>query len=320
MTLILARASEHFVTQAADRLVTTAVGTEFDAKSNKNIVYACADGIVSISYTGIAFLGNIPTDQWLVEQITGVKFDRNRKPAAIGLGQNWEPTEGLGQTMLRIESALRESVKSIPIQWKGEWGKQPFDLLFVGWHWNKRARVRPIIGTVSKACGADDFHVGYHNRLWHYKTSRGIPFILCAFPISNYPQSDLEKLNALVSNRTWTEVEAVMVEEIRRISDSNARVGKHVLTVTLSPPNVARGIVTDHPIKPIVHPIRSSFVPDLKAEVHLTPWLLGKNCIQPPALLSHTQEVQLGQYLLTLSGPNKPGVMFMGSLQRPALR
>jgi hypothetical protein len=320
MTLILIRASEQFVSQAVDRLITTDVGDEFDARSNKNIVYACKDGIVSIVYTGIAFLGSIPTDQWLVEQITGLKFDRDGKSPAVGLGHSWEPTEGLGQTMQRVQSALQDAVKSIPAKWKAAWKKRTFDLLAAGWKWNKRGRARPIVAGVSKVSDEDDFRVSYSDRFWHHRRSLRVPFVVGAVPSSNYSPSDLEQLRLRVTNKTWQEVECVMVEEVRRVAETNPYVGKHVLTVTLSPPKDAQGFITDHPLEPIIHPIRSSFVPDLKAEVHLSPWLVGKNLIQPPALLSHMEKAQLGDYTLTLSGPNKAGPMFFGSLQRPALK
>jgi hypothetical protein len=109
-----------------------------------------------------------------------------------------------------------------------------------------------------------------------------------------------------------------MVEEIRRIADNNNYVGKHVLTVTLSPPQSGRGVITDHPTVPMIHSM-SRFNPDLKAEVNLTPWVIGKNFIQPPALLTHNMDIELGGYRITLTGPNKPGHFFFGSLRRPQL-
>lgn len=317
MTLILVRGSERYVTQAVDRLLTpSSGGLPFDAKSNKSIVYACRDGIVSIAYTGIAFLGNIPTDQWLVEQITGLQFDRDRKPASIGLGQNWEPTAGLGRTMQFVQLALQEVVKSIPVGRKREWQKQQFDLVAAGWTWNKRGRARPIIVRLCKQADNNEFQMNYTNRQWHYPRAQGIPFKVVAAPASNYTRQDVTMLKSLIANKTWQDAESVMVEEIRRIAEINSHVGKHALTVTLSPPKYARGFVTDRPVTPLVHSIRNSFFPDLKAEVHLSPWLIGRNVIQPPALLSHTEEVRLSNYTLTLSGPNMPGPMFLGSLQR----
>jgi hypothetical protein len=222
--------------------------------------------------------------------------------------------------MQRVQSALGDAVKSSPANWKTAWKKRSFDLLAAGWVWNKRGHVRPIVVGVSKVSGEDDFRVNYSDRFWHHRKSLRVPFVVGAVPSSNYSPGDLEQLRLRVTNKTWQDVESVMVEEVRRVAGTNPYVGRHVLTVTLSPPRDAKGVITDHPFEPIIHPIRSSFVPDLKAEVHLSPWLVGKNLIQPPALLSHTANVQLGDYTLTLSGPNKAGPMFFGSLQRPALK
>jgi hypothetical protein len=301
-------------------LITTVNGEEIDPRSNKSIVYACGDGIISIAYTGIAFLGSIPTDQWLVEQITQRRFDRDRKPAAMGLGQDWQSAEDLGQTILRIRAALDNATNCIPSHWKDAWRRETFDLLAAGWRWNKRNRVRPIIVTVSKASGEEGLSVGYHRRFWHFRESRGSPFVLYSAPITNYSRRDMEQFHPRITNRNWEESEGLMAEEIRRVAADNPQVGKHVLTVTLSPSRDAQGVISDHPAAAILQPIRSSFVPNLKAEVHLVPWLVGKGIIQPPALLSHTQRVQLGRYSLTLLAPNKPGPMFFGSLQRPKLR
>lgn len=317
MTLILMRASEDYVTQAVDRLVTYQNGGEFDPRSNKAVVYACSDAIVSITYTGIAFLGNIPTDQWLVEQITQRQFDRTRKPAAIGLGQNWEPAEGLGQTLFRINSALARATKSIPLHWKTQWKREPFDLLVAGWHWNKRGRTRPILAAISKGANSEELRTEYHNRLWHHRRPQGKPFIIYGVPKASCSAAQMQGLKTEITNKTWQDAELIMVQEIRRSAEVHQHVGKHVLTVTLSPPDHARGIVTDHPLDPLFHTIRSSFVGDVQVEVHLTPWLVGPGLVQPPSLLSHTELVKLGPYNLCVSGPNKPGPSYFGSLQRP---
>ncbi len=62
MTLILSLASSWFTLQVSDRLVTQA-GKQFDPIANKNILYIGPDGIISLGYTGLAYLDGIPTDQ-----------------------------------------------------------------------------------------------------------------------------------------------------------------------------------------------------------------------------------------------------------------
>lgn len=43
----------------------------FDPEANKTIVYVARDAIVSIGYTGRAYLEGRPTDQWIAEQLIG---------------------------------------------------------------------------------------------------------------------------------------------------------------------------------------------------------------------------------------------------------
>jgi len=73
MTLILGQASRDYVLQVTDRLVTKG-NRPFDPLANKNIVYCARNALVAIGFTGIAFLGDIPTDQWIVEQLTGTSL------------------------------------------------------------------------------------------------------------------------------------------------------------------------------------------------------------------------------------------------------
>lgn len=66
-----------YVLQVADRLVTrrTDVGSgpprfePFDELANKCVIYAATDAVVSISYSGVAFVLGKPTDVWLAEAL-----------------------------------------------------------------------------------------------------------------------------------------------------------------------------------------------------------------------------------------------------------
>jgi len=46
--------------------------TRFDASSNKSIIFWARDAIVSISYTGPAYIGPLTTDGWIAQKLTGV--------------------------------------------------------------------------------------------------------------------------------------------------------------------------------------------------------------------------------------------------------
>jgi hypothetical protein len=88
MTFVLARTSRNYVLQIADRLVTRA-DRPYDASANKTILYRTANGIVTIGYTGLAYVGDVPTDKWIVEQITGITAFR-RETAVSVAGWQWK--------------------------------------------------------------------------------------------------------------------------------------------------------------------------------------------------------------------------------------
>jgi hypothetical protein len=80
MTQILTSASWGGACQVSDRLVTVD-GSAFDPAANKSIVIGAKDGIAALSYTGLAFLGGVPTDQWLAELLlkAGVETGNDAK-------------------------------------------------------------------------------------------------------------------------------------------------------------------------------------------------------------------------------------------------
>src|SRR5437870_4953387 len=99
MTLILTRASALYVLQVTDRLITRGAAP-FDALSNKNIIYSATNALVTMAYTGHAFIGDVPTDQWIVETLTKHTFDRDRKVPIICSVKT--STSDLGSSLRRL--------------------------------------------------------------------------------------------------------------------------------------------------------------------------------------------------------------------------
>src|SRR5437899_1522922 len=91
MTQILTLATTQFVLQVSDRLVTKLNprldhAGYHDGYFNKSIIHLTTDAIVAISFSGLAYLDGIPTDQWLVKEITGVdstKGTRDGRPSMV---------------------------------------------------------------------------------------------------------------------------------------------------------------------------------------------------------------------------------------------
>lgn len=73
MTLVLTAATPAFVVQAADRLLTKQFATirPHDQVANKTILYRATDAVAVLSYSGLAYRGAKPTDEWLAELLWG---------------------------------------------------------------------------------------------------------------------------------------------------------------------------------------------------------------------------------------------------------
>jgi hypothetical protein len=91
MTLHITLTSNRFILQLSDRLVSVQRRgslTPFDETANKTVIYFARDGWVSIGYTRLAYLGGIPTDQWIAEKLIGEELSSQRGPSGgipIGL-------------------------------------------------------------------------------------------------------------------------------------------------------------------------------------------------------------------------------------------
>jgi hypothetical protein len=60
VTLILSLVTAHYALQASDRLLTVGAGNRYqpwDRVSNKSVVVLTRDGLISMGYTGPAFVG-----------------------------------------------------------------------------------------------------------------------------------------------------------------------------------------------------------------------------------------------------------------------
>lgn len=316
MTLILTRASRDFIIQAVDRRIADVQKNIGDHSANKAIIYVCANAAVTIAYTGIAFLDNVATDEWLVEALTGQHIPRDRKPPVFGDPSN-KASETLGSAMLRLKSVLRGGEAALAPAARSKWRDHSFDIVAAGWQWNRRGRQRPVVGWITKEAGQNACELGFKNRLWAHPRSEGRPTTLCAAPAGNFSRDEIEQLNARLQDQPVGTVADTLVTDIRRVSASNHYVGPDVLTVAISPPARGEIVVTDYPVSPRYHTVHSSFVGDLRVAVTLMPWIIAPGLVRPPSLLSHTRTLSAGPYEVYLQDPAHPSnVIFEGSLPR----
>lgn len=109
MTLVLSFACPGVAVQVADRLVSEMRGTRlsaFDEMANKLVIYRATDAMVSIGYAGQAYIGEVPTDEWIVEVLTGQSISRGPGEfSGIRMG---------GVRVTTLGSALRKLREELP--------------------------------------------------------------------------------------------------------------------------------------------------------------------------------------------------------------
>ncbi len=123
MTLISSHIHPVFAVQISDRLVVEKRGTvikPFDPLSNKSVVFWARDAIVSISYTGQAFVGDMTMDEWVAATLMGRLPAKDSVPMGKELLAKWFD---IGQGVDKLLVGLRN----------GEVGKatEPFEMVIV---------------------------------------------------------------------------------------------------------------------------------------------------------------------------------------------
>lgn len=152
MTLALSSISRHAIVQAADRLISRD-GKAEDPLVNKTVIYCARDALVTMSYTGLAFLDGIRTDDWIARKLRGE--------------DEWVPGDPFAGPGLRFTKApqwldIGQAVKRLRSQLDLVFGgpEKPrigytVAIGIAGWQWNSSSgKARPIAWGVDKPIGA----------------------------------------------------------------------------------------------------------------------------------------------------------------------
>jgi len=230
MTLVLSQISRLFVLQVSDRLLTR--GKEpFDPIANKNVLYVGTNGVISLGYTGVAFLNAIPTDQWIVEKLTGAAIDNlNRPGTRIGRLPKWYSI-GLAERVLvsSLNTTFAES-SMLPIA-----RRLPFEVQIVGWQWGRRKRPRAFRASILKRESTSAIE------LTHSPRHIGRNFQVALSPEANAKFVDLTALRAALKGiRCADDAEGALVRVIREASAQSRLVGPNCMSILLPPPYARR--------------------------------------------------------------------------------
>ena len=228
MTLTLTAAGWAFAVQVTDRLLTAGCRT-FDPYSNKNVVYLARDGIAALAFSGPAFIRGMPTDQWMVQVLTGETFE-----AAEPVPTFWgAPTKkhclGLGHALRILGDAFNEEAKGDHLLRDGH-----FEILAVGYQGVGRS-LRPVTLFFSKEASQNVGIYGSGQRWLRWPTG----FELALSPSPNRSLVDVESLRLMArACETSSDMARLLSRTIR--DAGSAFVGRDCLLIEIDTPRVVK--------------------------------------------------------------------------------
>jgi hypothetical protein len=327
VTLILSYLSRGFVLQVSDRLVTAPGAIPFDGLANKNIIYQARDAIVSMSYTGPAFIGQVPTDNWIAQKLTGVDVSKNFG-TRMGPLPKWYD---IGQAT----RLLAEEFQSSEIARTNSY----FELVVVGWQWKITGRPPvgrhqpvPMAWGLSKPQGGGfESEVERLPRRWYWRNRT----FCCASPRSNLPKdkraSMFDRLRAelnpapALNVKIADKVEQAAVDTIRSVAKENRYVGPNCMSVVIAPPHQSALVrVTFFPYEQHTAQLVRETIEPITGPAAFSPWVIGAKTMQMPsvAMGKGGYDIQMGPFAVRLNGPDSSpqGLLWALSSQRRPTR
>jgi len=278
MTLLLAHAARYGAIHVSDRLLTLASPTRpFDQFSNKAVLYLCTDAIIALAYTGVAYIGNRPTDDWIAQQLIGNQLPEHE---TFGLPMTVEHRD-IGSAIEILRSHLDSDLP------RHETRK--VEVLISGWKWGQRSKGRrPEPFVAALLWNGERMVTHIPPRYWWFK--RGRDEALGALPVSNMSRLRLEELMKRVTRCSDDiGIRDVLVEATRAVSAENAMVGEDCMSIMIPPPHLRR--------------VEIEFISGGRNSPHgevYSPWVITPNYVHRPSVLFGGWEIHSADWTFYL--------------------
>lgn len=314
MTQILTAACPNFIAQLSDRLVVAKRGnriTQHDHAANKTVVFRASDAIVTIGYTGIAYVGQIPTDRWIAEVLCQESFGAPDERFGMRMGGGRRPVD-IGQGIILLERAI-EALPASPVDEHG------LELVVAGWQaW--REDCRPILVELSRYGGRTKLKRA--PRHW----SKDSNFRIGVIGVPPKEGAIKERLSKFKLTKEVKQVagpllpghvENVFLNTLRETSEFSDTVGANALSVVLMRPGQGIMGCRFYPIQPHYVKVRKG-ESEIDIEVAMTPWVIGPGIIKSPSMEVGDSVMNLGGLDFHIFGaPAQSGLTLGSSLKRP---
>ncbi|WP_157658692.1 hypothetical protein [Burkholderia ubonensis] len=312
MTLHLSHISPVAAIQLSDRLITVA-GKKYDSDSNKTLVLIGSNGIATVSYCGLAYLGTTPSDNFIAKSLIGnPPLFRGRIP--LHGSNTFNNKRTIDQIIHKIvgdlENWFRRSYQD---------KRQFFGISVCGWR-ARRHYCEPILFSIVKEARCDKFtyrDVPARHWWWSFESQTN------NLPKGYLNDAEFEAIASLPEISTYSNGKMFIDERkkcflsiIRRAADSTGLVGHDAISVIMQPMNRSNNVYIE--LEPLVRrEIQDGLLGAIP--VTYTPWIIGSSSYFAPSIFSGGQFTHHANgFNIILNAPsNHVGVLQMGSISRP---
>lgn len=268
MTLVVNFACEGIVVQVSDRLVCRQDGQclrPYNDLATKQVIYRAKDAIVAIGYAGLAYLCGVPTDQWIVQTITGQAISlTERRGIALGGANNlWD----IGYAVRKLSQELNRQLPPGHV----------VQLLVSGYQVRRQRLVRPVVYRVEARHNKPPQFV--QTAAWRKGTAviEGI-----GVGLTNNERAHLAHvLRSARPPLPPRQIAQLLTATLRK--KSHPGVGPHGSAVIIPPPGQAPVQSLFLPLEPHYAVLRRpSGEHPIMVEHH--PWVVGPGMLKPPTV------------------------------------
>jgi hypothetical protein len=174
VTLILSLVTAHYALQASDRLLTIGAGNRYqpwDRVSNKSVVVLTRDGLISMGYTGPAFVGRATMDGWIAQVLTGQDLGASRRHPDFGVRVGGAGPDGfLAVHLNAIADRLNQVVNARQVT-------NELTIDYVGLRWQSRKKPAwPVAGRITWDPSQGGYTMAMLKRRWGWESGRNYLF------------------------------------------------------------------------------------------------------------------------------------------------
>lgn len=286
MTLVLSVATPIYCLQVSDRLLSIK-GNPFDPTSNKNVLFLCSEGLLTLGYTGPAFLYGTPTDIRIAGALTqGAALEQR----GMRFGGEIEPPT-TGEAIRLISEMLQKHP---------HFGRRNGEVVAVGWQWGDDAGLRRVLWEISKANPT-----GQQLIPEEVDNSREGLLLSTAgdSPYTRNEEGEISKRLVEAENDVDA-AEAVLVNAIRTAAGLKSTIGPNCMSVAL--PRSGIDSLARPRVRFIPQDAHIAIAGSEHVEIGFSPWVIAPGTMVPPAHVVGNHTVHGGGLEVLIEGPEPP--------------